>query len=352
MARCNAQSLVVLPGLGGSCIGRIGTSLTVAGKMQKDTTKPRRVIVDCDPGQDDAIALLLAFGAATKLDIFAITTVGGNVGIDLTHRNARLVCELAGRSDARVFAGCSRPMVRDPIVADYYHGESGMAGFDISEPKLPLQPEHAVEFLAHRLMAEPDNSVTLACLAPLTNIAMALVLEPRLTRKISQIVFMGGAQREGGNTTPTASFNVFCDPHAAHVVLSSGIPVVMVNLDVTHQLVMTGPRLDAIAKIGTRASRMVSNMLTWDHARRLEKYGAGAEGLPVSDLSVIAYLIEPTLFSGRQLNVVVDLQSHFAFGMTVVDLWGLSDRKPNALWLQHADADGVFRLLVDCLGRI
>lgn len=320
--------------------------------MSTESTGPRHVIVDCDPGQDDAIALLLAFGAPQELDIAAITTVGGNVGIDLTQRNARLVCDLAGRRDARVYAGCSRPMVRDPVVADYYHGESGMAGFEIVEPATPVQPEHAVDFLVRSLMARDDGSVTLACLAPLTNIAMALVMEPRIAAKMAQIVFMGGAQREGGNTTPTASFNVYCDPHAAHVVLNSGVPVAMVNLDVTHQLVMTEQRLAAIGQIGTRASQAVCNMLRWDHARRLSKYGAGAAGLPVSDLSVIAYLIDPGLFEGRRLNVVIDLQSPLTMGMTVVDLWGLTDRKPNALWLQSADADGVFQLLVDCLRRL
>ena len=276
----------------------------------------------------------------------------GNVGIDLTQRNARLVCDLAGRHGLPVYAGCSRPMVRDPIVADYYHGPTGMGGFPITEPVTPLQDPHAVDFIAQKLMAEPDDSVTLACLAPLTNVAMALVMEPRLRQKIRQIVFMGGAQREGGNTTPTASFNVFCDPHAAHVALACGIPFVWVNLDVTHKLVMTRARLNAISAIGTPASTAVHDMLTWDHARRLEKYGAGAEGLPVSDLSVIAYLMAPHLFFGRKLNVVIDLQSTYALGMTVVDLWGLSDRPPNALWLQDVDADGVFQLLVESLNRV
>jgi purine nucleosidase len=295
--------------------------------------------------------LLLAFGADV-FEILGITTVGGNVGIDLTQRNARLVCDMAGRDQLPVYAGCSRPMVRDPIVADYYHGPTGMGGFPITEPITPLRDLHAVNFLAQALMTEPDNSVTLACLAPLTNVAMALVMEPRLRQKIRQIVFMGGAQREGGNTTPTASFNVFCDPHAAHVVLNSGIPFVWVNLDVTHQLVMTRARLEAIAALQTPAAVAVHDMLTWDHARRLAKYAAGADGLPVSDLSVIAYLMAPHLFAGRNLNVVIDLQSTYAFGMTVVDLWGLSDRRANALWLQDVDADGVFKLLVKGLGRL
>ncbi|MEI8181033.1 nucleoside hydrolase, partial [Aestuariivirga sp.] len=248
--------------------------------------------------------------------------------------------------------GCGRPIVRDPVTADYYHGMTGMGGIGVFEPSVPLEPEHAVNFLVRTLLSQPDGSVTLACLAPLTNVAVALVLEPRIAGKIREIVFMGGAQKEGGNTTPTASFNVFCDPHALHVVLTSGISVVMVNLDVTHQLVMTSRRLEAIQEIGTPAAQVVGDMLTWDHERRLSNYGAGAEGLPVSDLSVIAYILEPSLFSGRKLNVAVELVSPLTFGMTIVDTWGLTDRPPNALWLQHADADGVFQLLVNCLRKL
>ena len=309
----------------------------------------RRIIVDCDPGQDDAIAMLLAFAAPDALEILGVTAVAGNVGIDLTQRNARMICEFAGRSDVKVYAGCSRPMVRDPIKADYYHGESGIAGFEVFDPSLRLQPAHAVEFLSRALMAEADGSVTLACLAPLTNIAMALVLEPRIARKIDKIVLMGGAQKAGGNITPTASFNIYCDPHAAHVVLTSGIPVVMVGLDLTHQLVMTRDRLDAIARIGNRPAKAVHGMLTWDEERRLKKYAAGAEGLPVSDVSVIAYLIDPTLFSGSNFNVQIETQSALTMGMTVVDLWDVTGRPPNALWLQSVDVEGFFRLFLDRL---
>ena len=309
----------------------------------------RRIIVDCDPGQDDAIAMLLAFAAPDALEILGVTAVAGNVGIDLTQRNARMICEFAGRSDVKVYAGCSRPMVRDPIKADYYHGESGIAGFEVFDPSLRLQPAHAVEFLSRALMPEADGSVTLACLAPLTNIAMALVLEPRIARKIDKIVLMGGAQKAGGNITPTASFNIYCDPHAAHVVLTSGIPVVMVGLDLTHQLVMTRDRLDAIARIGNRPAKAVHGMLTWDEERRLKKYAAGAEGLPVSDVSVIAYLIDPTLFSGSNFNVQIETQSALTMGMTVVDLWDVTGRPPNALWLQSVDVEGFFRLFLDRL---
>jgi purine nucleosidase len=308
-----------------------------------------RTIIDCDPGLDDAIALMLAFGALEELDILGVTTVGGNVGIELTQRNARMVCDMAGRTDVKVYAGCGRPMVRQPVVADYYHGVTGMGGIEIFKPSVELTAEHAVNFMIRTLMSEPEGSVTLACLAPLTNVAMALVMEPRIAGRIREIVFMGGAQKEGGNTTPTSSFNVFCDPHALHVVLNSGVPVVLVNLDVTHQLVMTPPRLEAILSIGTPAAKLAIEMLTWDHERRLRNYGAGAEGLPVSDLSVVAYILDRTLFSGRMVNVEVDLVSPLTMGMTVVDFWGFTDRSPNALWLQHTDADGVFLLLVNCL---
>jgi purine nucleosidase len=311
----------------------------------------RPVIIDCDPGQDDAIALLLALAAPDSLDILGLTTVAGNVGVELTQRNARMVCEFAGRPDILVHAGCSRPMVREPIKADYYHGESGIAGFQVFEPKLPLQPGHAVEFLIRRLMSAPDGAVTLACLGPLTNIAMALVLEPRIARKLDKIVLMGGAQKAGGNITPTASFNIYCDPHAAHVVLSGGVPVVMVGLDLTHQIVMTRARLAAIAAVGNRSADAIHAMLTWDEERRLKAYAAGADGLPVSDVSVIAYLIDPGLFSGGRFNVRIETQSAMTMGMTVVDLWNVTGEAPNALWLQSVDVEGFFRLLMDHLRR-
>lgn len=307
------------------------------------------IIIDCDPGQDDAVALFLALAAPEQLEILGVTVVAGNVGIDLTARNARMICEFAGRKDVKVYAGCSRPMVRDPIKADYYHGESGIAGFEVFEPSLPLEATHAVEFLARGLADRPDGSVTLACLAPLTNIAMALVLEPRLVRKLDKIVLMGGAQKAGGNITPTASFNIYCDPHAAHVVLTSGVPAVMVNLDLTHQLVMTRARLAAIAAIGNGPASAIHGMLTWDEERRLGKYAAGEAGLPVSDVSVIAYLLEPALFSGREHYVRIETQSALTMGMTVVDLWDVTGEKPNALWLRTADVEGFFALLTDRL---
>lgn len=311
----------------------------------------QRIIIDCDPGQDDAIALLLAFAAPDSLEILGVTVVAGNAGLELTQRNARMICEFAGRADVKVYAGCGRPMVREPIKADYYHGESGIAGFAVFEPLLQPQALHAVEFLARSLMSEPDKSVTLACLGPLTNIAMALVLEPGIRRKIEKIVLMGGAQKAGGNITPTASFNLYCDPHAAHVVLTSGLPVVLVNLDLTHQLVMTRERLGAIAAIGNPPAIAIHGMLTWDEERRLRMYAAGEAGLPVSDVSVIAYLIDPTLFRGREYYVRIETESALTMGMTIVDLWGVTGEAPNALWLQSADVDGFFRLLVDRLTR-
>ena len=147
----------------------------------------RSIIIDCDPGQDDAIALLLALAVPEILEVLGVTVVAGNVGIDLTQRNARMICEFAGRPDVKVYAGCSRPMVREPVKADYYHGESGIAGFEVFEPSMAVEPLHAVEFLCRALLDRPDKSTTLACLAPLTNIAMALVMEPRIADRKSVV---------------------------------------------------------------------------------------------------------------------------------------------------------------------
>ena len=193
------------------------------------------IVIDCDPGQDDAVMLLLALASPEALDIRGVTAVAGNVPLALTARNARLICELAGRPEVEVYAGCPRPLVREPITAEAVHGATGIDGFDIHEPGRPLAAGHAVDFLVDTLMAAAEDSLTLVPTGPLTNVAMAMVKEPRVAPKIREIVLMGGAMREGGNTTPAAEFNVLVDPHAAHVVFRSGRPIVVMGLDVTHQ---------------------------------------------------------------------------------------------------------------------
>ena len=217
---------------------------------------PRPVIIDCDPGHDDALAILLALGSPDELDVLAITVVAGNVPLALTEKNARKVCELAGRTDLPVHAGCARPLVRELVTAEYVHGKTGLDGPALPEPGMPLAGGHAVDAIVAMLRAHPPGTVTLCPTGPLTNIATALQKAPDVVPHIREIVLMGGAIGEG-NITPAAEFNVHVDPHAAKVVFEAGVPLVMHGLDVTHQALVTPDRLEAIRGIDTPLSGTV-----------------------------------------------------------------------------------------------
>jgi len=196
-----------------------------------------KIIIDCDPGQDDAVALLLAMASTEELELLGITAVAGNVPLHLTERNARLMCDLGRHDDIRVYAGCSRPMVRDLVTAENVHGETGIDGMDVTTPVAPLQSQHAVDFIIETLKNSAEASITLVPTGPLTNIGMAIVKEPSILGSIKRIVLMGGAMREGGNYSPSAEFNILVDPHAAKVVFACGRPITAMGLDVTHQVI-------------------------------------------------------------------------------------------------------------------
>ena len=308
------------------------------------------IIIDCDPGQDDAVMLLLALASPEALDIRGITAVAGNVPLALTARNARLICELAGRAEVEVYAGCPRPLVREPITAEAVHGATGIDGFDMHEPSRPLAPGHAVDFLVDTLMAAAEDSLTLVPTGPLTNVAMAMVKEPRIVPKIREIVLMGGAMREGGNTTPAAEFNVLVDPHAAHVVFRSGCPIVVMGLDVTHQALTTPARLEAIRALGNQAGTAVAAMLSFYSRHDVDKYGE--PGAPLHDPCTIAYLLQPELFQGKPVNVEIEIGSDLTMGASVVDFWGVSGRPANSTWMHAIDAEGFYALLTERLGRL
>ena len=308
------------------------------------------IIIDCDPGQDDAVMLLLALASPEALDIRGVTAVAGNVPLALTARNARLICELAGRAEVNVYAGCPRPLVREPITAEEVHGTTGIDGFDIHQPERPLAPGHAVDFLVDTLMAAAEDSLTLVPTGPLTNVAMAMVKEPRIVPNIREIVLMGGAMREGGNTTPAAEFNVVVDPHAAHVVFRSGRPITIMGLDVTHQALTTPARLEAIRAIGNRAGDAVAAMLSFYSRHDVAKYGT--PGGPLHDPCTIAYLLRPELFQGKPVNVEIEIGSDLTMGASVVDFWGVSGRPANATWMHAIDADGFYALLTERLARL
>ncbi len=309
----------------------------------------RPIIIDTDPGQDDAIALLLAL-ASPELDVLGVTAVAGNVPLSLTEPNARKVCELAGRPDMKVFAGCSRPMLRPLVTAEEVHGKTGLDGPDLPEPTMPLQPQHAVDWIVDTLMAAEDGSITLCPLGPLTNIAMAIVKEPRIVAKIDEIVLMGGGFFEGGNVTPSAEFNIYVDPHAAHVVFTSGAKIVMHSLDVTHKALMNETWIKELAAVGTPACTAAAKMLTFYERFDMDKYGEA--GGPLHDPCVIAYLLKPELFGGKLCNVRVETSSELTMGATVVDWWAVTGLEPNCLALNKIDAAGFYALILERLSQL
>jgi purine nucleosidase len=311
---------------------------------------PRKIIIDTDPGQDDAVAILLALANQMEIDLLGIVAVAGNVPLALTHKNARKVLELAARPAIPVYAGCSRPLMRTAISAAHVHGKTGMDGPTLPEPSIPVQAKHGVDYLIDTIREAPLRTITICVLGPLTNIAMALIKAPDIAERIAEIVLMGGAYFEGGNITPSAEFNIFCDPEAAAVVLSSAVPKTIVPLDVTHQLLITQPRLQGILDIDRRCSRAVHEMLGFSERFDLAKYGW--EGAPLHDPCVIAYLLKPGAFSGRNINVSVETSSNLTLGMTVADWWSVSDRPANALYLRGIDSDVVYNLIVDGLRRL
>lgn len=303
------------------------------------------IIIDCDPGADDAIALLLAFAAPEKLNILGITTVAGNVPLALTQRNARQICELAGRSHISVYAGCPRPLLRSLITAEEVHGKTGLDGVDLSPPQMALQPEHAVQFLIHTLMRSPEK-ITLAMLGPLTNLAVAIIQQPGICERIDRVIVMGGSIGQG-NITPAAEFNFYVDPHAVQVVFAAGLEIVLITLDLTHQAIATPSRLAAIRNLNTPVSAAVVGLLEHYGIYDMKRYGFA--GPPLHDPCVIAYLLQPDLFTGKRSHVAIETMSEFNLGRSVIDVWQVTNVAANATILDTIDAEGFYQLLTDSL---
>ena len=312
-------------------------------------TARQKIIIDTDPGQDDAVAILLAL-ASPELEILGITAVAGNVPLHLTEKNARKICELAGRPETPVFKGAIRPLLRRLVTAEAVHGKTGLDGPDLPEPAMKLQPGQAVDFIIDTLMHHDAGTVTLCTLGPLTNIALALNRDPRIAPRIQRIVMMGGGYFEQGNVTPSAEFNIYVDPHAADVVFGSHIPIVMMPLDVTHKALTTRKRVDAIRSIGTPVGKATAELL--DFFERFDETKYGTDGAPLHDPCVIAWLLKPDLFSGRECNVTIETMSELTLGATVIDWWQVTDRPRNAHVMRDIDADGFFALLTERLARL
>ena len=309
----------------------------------------RKIIIDTDPGQDDAVAILLALASPEEIEVLGITAVAGNVPLPLTQKNSRIVCELADRPDVKVFAGCEAPMKRKLHTAEHVHGKTGLNGPVLPDPVMPLQEQHAVDFIIETLRAEPEGTVTLCPLGPLTNIATAFEKAPDIVSRVQEIVLMGGAYFEVGNITPAAEFNIYVDPEAAEIVFKSGVPLVVMPLDVTHKVLATRPRIEAIRALDTKVGHAVAEMTDFFERFDVEKYGS--LGGPLHDPCVTAYLIRPEIFEGRHINVEIETSSELTLGMTVADWWRVSGREPNALFIGSADDDAFFDLLTERLGR-
>lgn len=330
--------------IGGALFLAISTVTAVQAAEKRD------LIIDTDPGADDVVALLLALASPEELNVMAITTVAGNVRLDKTSRNARLAREWAGREEVPVYAGAPRPLVRTPIYAENVHGQEGLPGIQVHEPAKGLAPGNAVDYLIRTLKQARPHSVTIAMLGPQTNLALALAQAPDITQGIKEVVVMGGAHFNGGNITPVAEFNLYADPHAAQIVLASGVKLTYVPLDVTHKILTSEARLKQIAALGNHASTLVVDILNEYVKLDMEHYGL--PGGPVHDASVIAFLLKPELFSGRQVNLAIDTREGLGFGQTVADWYGTLKQPQNVFWIANGDAQGFFDLLSARLGRL
>lgn len=306
----------------------------------------RPIIIDTDPGVDDAVAILLAL-ASPELRVLGLTVVAGNVERDIGAANARRILTLAGRTDVPVHSGAGQPFKRPLITAAHYHGADGLGGVSLPEPSAALASADAVAFIIDTLRRSREP-VTLCPIGPLTNIAMALARAPDIVPAIAEIVLMGGSWRAGGNVTPAAEFNIWCDPDAAAMVFSAGAPIVMVPLDATLQLPATAARCAGIAALDSPVARAAARFLAHGHDPALKR---GLAGPPAHDPAVIAYLLQPDLFDGKVVHVEVEAESDLTRGATVVDWWGRLNKPTNARVIADADAEGFFDLLTQRLGR-
>lgn len=304
------------------------------------------LIIDCDPGHDDAIAILLAL-ASPEVDVLGITTVGGNSGLENTTRNALTVLEIAGRTDIGVARGCDHPLVRALHIADHVHGKSGMDGPRLDPPTTQPVDAHAIDFIAH-LVAESDTPVTLAPTGPLTNIAMLLRRHPRVTDNIERLVLMGGAV-ELGNVTPSAEFNIWADPEAADIVFRGGLDLTMVGLDVTHQARMGKPHGDRLRETG-RSGAFVADLL--DFYVQFHQRVYGMDSSPIHDAVAVADVIWPDLLEAERCHVAVETGSPLTLGRTVVDRWKVTANEPNARVGLAIDGDRFGELVVERIGLL
>ncbi|MBE3590172.1 MAG: nucleoside hydrolase [Firmicutes bacterium] len=290
------------------------------------TTPPAKIILDCDPGHDDALAILLAAGSPA-VELLAITTVGGNQTLEKVTLNARRVCTVAGIRGVPVAAGCAGPLARPLETAPEIHGETGLDGHDFPEPDVPLAGVHAVDLILEILGREPAGTVTLVPTGPLTNLAVALRKDPHTFRRAREIVWMGGALGLG-NVTPAAEFNAYVDPEAARAVFASGVPLAMHGLHLTHQVRVTESVRRRLREMGTPVGRMAADLMAFYTERYRRRFEMGDP--PLHDPCAVAFVIDRSIFRTQRMRVDVETRGEFTAGMTVCDVHGVTGRPANA----------------------
>ena len=303
----------------------------------------RKIIIDCDPGHDDAIALLMAANNP-KLDVLGITIVAGNQTLEKTCRNGLNVCQ-ALNINVPIYAGMSLPMVREQVVAANVHGETGLDGPVFGPLHMKAEEKHAISYIIETLMAS-EGDITLVPVGPLTNIAMAMRIEPRIIPKIAEIVLMGGAYMIG-NFTPSAEFNFFADPEAAHVVFTSGAPIVMMGLDLTNQTICTKDMITRIESIGSKASALFGDIMRFVLKTQYEEFGLA--GAPLHDATCIAYLTDPSLFEMQSMYTAIDIKSELCYGRTVCDVNDVLKKPHNSLVGMNIDSEGFWNMVEGCI---
>ncbi len=308
------------------------------------------IILDCDPGRDDTLAIALALASPEEIASLGITTMAGNVPLELTQRNARFVCELCGHAEVPVYAGADRPLKRASVTAEAVHGQSGLEGLEVVEPRQPLESQHAVDFMIEALRASDDAAVDLVATGPLTNLAMTFSEAPDVLAKIRRIVLMGGASRAGGNVTPAAEFNIHVDPDAAAIVFACGRPITVFSLDATYQVLAGPAHANRLERLGGAAGRRLAALLRPVRGGNEGRFGPGR--LPLHDPCTVAWLLKPALFETQAVPVAVETKGAHTLGATVVDWWGVTGRPATADWVTTADGEGVLDLLIERIARL
>ncbi|WP_420594446.1 nucleoside hydrolase [Deinococcus sp.] len=303
----------------------------------------RPVILDGDPGHDDAINILLAC-SNPELEVLGVTTTYGNVGLNRTTQNALIVRELIGATFP-IYPGADRPLIAERLSAEAVHGESGLDGPDLPVPRRPAETLHAAQFIIESVRSRPGE-ITLLPTGPLTNLALAFRLAPDILPLIREIVWMGGST-DTGNWTPAAEFNALCDPHAAQIVFESGVPITMFGLNVTHQAIANPARVAAFRQLGTRVGEFTAVLLEFFAEHHRLRYGW--DGGALHDPMTAAYLLAPELFAVRPMRVDIDITTGPSAGRTHCDVWNVTGQAPNADVAMQVDADGFFALLVERL---